>query len=80
MLAPERSADFWPAGDHVQRVTQRTRSLPQKWLVPGAFNGGFTSRVPIQYFNANISVLARKLDELATIRDQVLDQQKTRSA
>lgn len=54
--------------------------LPQDWLVPGAFNGGFTSRVvPIQYFNANISVLARKLDELATMSHDVLDQQKTRA-
>jgi glycosyltransferase involved in cell wall biosynthesis len=28
--------------------------LPRDWLVPGAFNGGFTSRVPISYFNVNI--------------------------
>jgi hypothetical protein len=34
--------------------------LPRDWLIPVAFNGGFTSRVPIQFFNVNISALARE--------------------
>jgi glycosyltransferase involved in cell wall biosynthesis len=53
--------------------------LPADWLVPGAFNGGFTSRVPIPYFNINIAALAQKLDEWATMPDEVLDQQKARA-
>jgi glycosyltransferase involved in cell wall biosynthesis len=53
--------------------------LPREWRIPGAFNGGFTSRVPIQYFNVNISVLAQKLDEWATMPDEVLDQHKARA-
>jgi glycosyltransferase involved in cell wall biosynthesis len=53
--------------------------LPAEWLVPGAFNGGFTSRVPIPYFNVNIVALARKLDEWATMPDEVLDQHKARA-
>jgi len=53
--------------------------LPADWLVPGAFNGGFTSRVPIPYFNVNIGLLARKLDELAAMTDEVLDQHKARA-
>jgi glycosyltransferase involved in cell wall biosynthesis len=53
--------------------------LPADWLVPGAFNGGFTSRVAIQYFNVNIAVLAQKLDEWATMPDEMLDQHKARA-
>ena len=53
--------------------------LPRDWLVPGAFNGGFTFRVPIQYYNVNIAVMAAKLDDWATMPDEVLDQQKTRA-
>ncbi len=53
--------------------------LPEDWLVTGAFNGGFTSRVPIQYFNVNIAVLARKLDEWAAMPDEQLDQHKARA-
>jgi glycosyltransferase involved in cell wall biosynthesis len=53
--------------------------LSADWLVPGSFNGGFTSRVPIPYFNVNIALLARKLDEWATMPDEVLDQQKARA-
>jgi hypothetical protein len=53
--------------------------LPADWLVPGVFNGGFTSRVPIPYFNVNISLLARKLDERAVMPDVALDQQKARA-
>ena len=53
--------------------------LPRDWLVPGAFNGGFTFRVPIQYCNVNIAVMAAKLDDWATMPDEVLDQQKTRA-
>jgi hypothetical protein len=63
----------------MSNVSPNDAILPQEWLVPGAFNGGLTSRVPIQYFNANISVLARKPDELATMSYDVLDQQKTRA-
>ena len=54
--------------------------LPADWLVPGAFNGGFTSRVPIPYFNVNIAALARKLDEWAAMPDEVLDQHKARAS
>jgi glycosyltransferase involved in cell wall biosynthesis len=53
--------------------------LPADWLVPGAFNGGFTSRVPIPYFNVNVAALARKLDEWATMPDEALDQHKARA-
>jgi hypothetical protein len=53
--------------------------LPADWLVPGAFNGGFTSRVPIPYFNVNLAALARKLDEWAALPDEVLDQQRARA-
>lgn len=50
------------------------------WLVPGAFNGGFTSpRVPIPYFNVNIAGLAQKLDEWAVMPDEVLDLHKARA-
>jgi len=49
------------------------------WLVPGAFNGGFTSRVPIPYFNVNIAALAQKLDEWAVMPDEVLDRHKARA-
>jgi hypothetical protein len=63
----------------MSNVSPNDAILPQEWLVPGAFNGCLTSRVPIQYFNANISVLARKPDELATMSYDVLDQQKTRA-
>jgi hypothetical protein len=35
--------------------------------------------VPIPYFNVNIAALARKLDEWATMPDEVLDRQKTRA-
>jgi hypothetical protein len=53
--------------------------LAAEWLVPGAFNGGFTSRVPIPYFNVNIAALAQKLDEWATMPHEVLDQHKARA-
>jgi glycosyltransferase involved in cell wall biosynthesis len=53
--------------------------LPADWLVPGAFNGGFTSRVPIPYFNVNVAALARKLDEWAAMPNKVLDQHKMRA-
>jgi hypothetical protein len=53
--------------------------LPADWLIPGAFNGGFTSRIPIPYFNANVTVLARKLDEWAAMPDEVLDQHEARA-
>ena len=53
--------------------------LPGDWLVQGAFNGGFTSRVPIPYFNVNVALLARKLDEWAAMPDEVLDQHKARA-
>jgi hypothetical protein len=75
VLTDERSAHERPTGDHVQHITER-RDLAADWLIPGAFNGGFTSRLPIQYFNVNISVLAQKLDEFATMPDEVLDQHK----
>lgn len=35
-------------------VSPNNTILPIHWLVPGAFNGGFTSRVPIPYFNVNM--------------------------
>ena len=35
--------------------------------------------MPIQYFNVNIAVLARKLDEWAAMPDEVLDQHKARA-
>ena len=54
-------------------------SLPHDWLIPGAFNGGFTSRVPIPYFNVNVTVLARMLDQWAAMPDQLLDQHKARA-
>jgi hypothetical protein len=44
-----------------------TRSRRGSGWSPRAFNGGLTSRVPIQHFNANVSVLAQKPDELATM-------------
>jgi glycosyltransferase involved in cell wall biosynthesis len=53
--------------------------LAADWLVPGAFNGGFTSRVPIPYFNVNIAALAQKLDQWAAMPDEVLDQNKARA-
>jgi hypothetical protein len=53
--------------------------LPADWLVPGAFNGGFTSRIPIPYFNVNIATLAQKLDQWAAMPDDVLDQHKARA-
>jgi glycosyltransferase involved in cell wall biosynthesis len=53
--------------------------LPSDWLVPGAFNGGFTSRVPIPYFNVNIAALARMLDQWATMPDGQIEQQKARA-
>jgi hypothetical protein len=53
--------------------------LPADWLVPGAFNGGFTSRVPIPYFNVNIAALAQKLDAWAAMADEALDQHKMRA-
>jgi glycosyltransferase involved in cell wall biosynthesis len=53
--------------------------LPADWLVPGAFNGGFTSRVPIPYFNVNIAALAQKLDQWAAMPDELLDQHKARA-
>jgi glycosyltransferase involved in cell wall biosynthesis len=53
--------------------------LPHGWLVPGAFNGGFTSRVPIPYFNVNIAALAQKLDQWATMPDGQIEQQKARA-
>lgn len=53
--------------------------LPADWLIPGAFNGGFVSRVPIQFFNVNVALLARKLDEWAAMPDEVLDQHTARA-
>jgi glycosyltransferase involved in cell wall biosynthesis len=53
--------------------------LPTDWLVPGAFNGGFTSRVPIPYFNVNIAALAQKLDQWAAMPDEAIDQHKARA-
>jgi glycosyltransferase involved in cell wall biosynthesis len=53
--------------------------LPGDWLVHGEFKGGFVARTPIQYFNVNIALLARKLDEWAAMSDEVLDQQKARA-
>jgi hypothetical protein len=71
------------ASSAVRRTTSNTSSnnaiLPRDWLVPGALNGGFTSRVPIQYYNVNIAVMAAKLDDWATMSYDVLDQQKTRA-
>lgn len=46
--------------------------LPPDWLVPGQFKGGFVARTPIQYFEADINALARKLDELATMPEERL--------
>jgi glycosyltransferase involved in cell wall biosynthesis len=63
----------------MSNVSPNDAVLPRDWLVPGAFNGGFTSRVPIPYFNVNISALASKLDEWAAMPDEVLDQQKARA-
>ena len=53
--------------------------LPADWLVPGAFNGGFTSRVPIPYFNVNVAALAQKLDQWAAMPDEQLEQHKARA-
>jgi hypothetical protein len=36
----------------MSNVSPTDAILPQEWLVPDAFNGGLTLRVPIQYFNA----------------------------
>jgi hypothetical protein len=47
--------------------------------VPLEFKGGFVARTPIQYFNVNIALLARKLDEWATLPDEALDQHKLRA-
>lgn len=53
--------------------------LPADWLIPGAFNGGFTARVPIQYFNVNVGVLASQLDAWAAMPDETLTWHKTRA-
>ena len=53
--------------------------LPTEWLVAGEFNGGFVARMPIQYFNVNIAVLARKLDEWAAMPDEEVNRQKARA-
>jgi hypothetical protein len=47
--------------------------------VPGESKGGFVARTPIQYFNVNVALLARKLDEWVTMPNEVLDQHKTRA-
>ena len=60
-------------------VSPNNELLPADWLTPGEFQGGFTARVPIPYFNANIAVLAWKLDEWATMSDEQLDQHKARA-
>jgi hypothetical protein len=38
-----------------------------------AVAGGFVARTPIQYFNVNVALLARKLDEWAAMPDGALD-------
>ena len=63
----------------MSNTSPNSELLPADWLVPGDFQGGFTARAPIQYFNANIAVLARKLDEWAAMPDEVLDQHKARA-
>jgi glycosyltransferase involved in cell wall biosynthesis len=63
----------------MSNVSPNSELLPADWLVPGAFNGGFTARVPIPYFNANIAVLARKLDEWAAMPNDQLERHKTRA-
>lgn len=50
--------------------------LPSDWLVPGRFKGGFVSRTPIQYFEADVAALARKLDEWAFMLQDDVDHQK----
>lgn len=52
---------------------------PADWLIPVEFRRGFTARVPIQYFNVNVAVLARTLDEWAAMSDEQLDQHKARA-
>jgi hypothetical protein len=37
------------------------------------------ARTPIQYFNVNIGLLARKLDEWAAMTDEILDHHKMRA-
>jgi glycosyltransferase involved in cell wall biosynthesis len=46
--------------------------LPPEWLVPGQFRGGFVAGTPIQYVEADINALARKLDELTTMPEEQL--------
>ena len=50
--------------------------------VPGErvpLTGGFVARTAIQYFNVNVALLARKLDEWAAMPDEALDQYKARA-
>jgi hypothetical protein len=49
------------------------------WLVHGEFKGGFVGRTPIQYFNGNVALPARKLDEWAAMPDEILDQHQARA-
>lgn len=63
----------------MSNVAPNSELLPSDWLLPGEFRDGFTARVPIPYFNAKITVLARKLDEWAAMPDEQLDQHKARA-
>ena len=47
--------------------------------MPGESKGGFVARTPIQYFNVDVALLARKLDEWVTMPNEVLDHYKTRA-
>jgi glycosyltransferase involved in cell wall biosynthesis len=63
----------------MSNVSPNNELLPADWLIPGEFQGGFTARVPIPYFNANIAVLARRLDEWAALPDEQLEQHRARA-
>jgi hypothetical protein len=59
-----------------QRLLTEHVLLPADWRVPESSTARFTARVPIPHFNANIAVLARRLDEWASMTDEQLDQQR----
>jgi hypothetical protein len=63
----------------MSNVSPNNELLPADWLLSESSGGGFTARVPIQYFNVNVAVLARTLDEWAAMSDEQLDQHKARA-
>ncbi len=48
----------------------RTHITGWQATFPCPLKGGFVARTPIQYFNVNVALLARKLDEWAAMPDE----------